>query len=95
MYAISFDMNIEALKTEYNVIYNNAYYDIQNVLKNYGFERIQGSVYINISSTPNNLSLVYQAIERLKNISWFKNSVADIRVFRVEDWSDFTQIIKN
>ena len=36
-----------------------------------------------------------QALEKLKNISWFKNSVADIRVFRVEDWSDFTQIVKN
>lgn len=95
MYAISFDMNVETLRTTYNQIYNNAYYEIQNILKCYGFERIQGSVYINTSPTPNNLSLVYQAIEQLKNINWFKLSVTDIRVFRMEDWSDFTQIVKN
>lgn len=95
MYAISFDMNVENLRETYNQTYNNAYYEIQNVLKSYGFERIQGSVYINVSNTPNNLSLVYQAIEKLKTITWFKSSVTDIRVFRVEDWSDFTQIVKN
>lgn len=95
MYAISFDMSVENLKETYNPLYNNAYSEIQNALKNYGFERIQGSVYINFSNTPNNLSLVYQAIERLKTITWFKASVTDIRVFRVEDWSDFTQIVKN
>ncbi|BDB65814.1 endoribonuclease VapD (plasmid) [Helicobacter cinaedi] len=94
MYAISFDMNTEVLKTTYNPNYNNAYYEIQNILKDYGFERIQGSVYINTSDTPNNLSLVYQAIEKLKNTHWFKESVTDIRVFRAEDWSDFTRIVK-
>lgn len=95
MYAISFDMNTESLKNSYNPNYNNAYYEIQNVLKVFGFERIQGSVYINTSSTPNNLSLVYRAIEQLKALSWFKLSVTDIRVFRVEDWSDFTEIVKS
>jgi virulence-associated protein VapD len=25
---------------------------------------------------------------------WFKKSVRDIRAFRVEDWSDFTTLIK-
>ena len=29
-----------------------------------------------------------------KDIEWFKNSVRDIRAFKVEDWSDFTAIVK-
>lgn len=95
MYAISFDMNTEALKRTYSPYYNHAYYEVQNILGYCGFERIQQSVYINTSPTPNNLSLVYQAIEGLKNIDWFKRSVTDIRVFRMEDWSDFTEIVKN
>ena len=35
-----------------------------------------------------------RAINALKNTDWFKNSVRDIRAFRVEDWSDFTPFIK-
>ena len=30
----------------------------------------------------------------LKKLSWFKDSVRDIRAFRVEDWSDFTSFMK-
>ncbi len=37
---------------------------------------------------------LYRAIEALKTIDWFRNSVRDIRVFRVEDWSNFTPVIK-
>ncbi|WP_293712804.1 hypothetical protein [uncultured Parabacteroides sp.] len=31
----------------------------------------------------------------LAGIEWFRKSVRDIRAFKVEDWSDFTDIIKN
>lgn len=31
----------------------------------------------------------------LKDIEWFKNSVRDIRAFKVEDWSDFTWFMKD
>ena len=30
----------------------------------------------------------------LKKTPWFKSSVRDIRAFKVENWSDFTQIVK-
>lgn len=30
----------------------------------------------------------------LKNIDWFQKSVQDIRTFKVEDWSDFTEFMK-
>jgi virulence-associated protein VapD len=38
--------------------------------------------------------LCLQSIEALKRIDWFKKSVRDISVFRVEDWSDFTSVVK-
>lgn len=31
---------------------------------------------------------------KLKSIDWFKNSVRDIRAFKVEDWSNFTDFMK-
>jgi virulence-associated protein VapD len=37
---------------------------------------------------------LYLAIETLKKIEWFRKSVRDIRAFRVEDWSDFTSVVK-
>lgn len=43
----------------------------------------------------NTLTTVYKAINKLSKIEWFKNSVRDIRAFKIEDWSDFTQIVKD
>jgi virulence-associated protein VapD len=37
---------------------------------------------------------LFQAIMALKQLSWFPASVRDIRAFRVEQWSDFTPIMK-
>lgn len=67
--------------------------EIRQELESIGFEWTQGSVYV--SSSDNNLTWVYKAINRLQKIDWFKKSVRDIRAFKVEDWSDFTEIVKN
>ena len=42
----------------------------------------------------NDMANLYMAIEALKNTPWFKDSVRDIRAFKVEDWSDFTPVFK-
>lgn len=93
MYAIAFDLKIDELKKEYGEPYNKAYDEIRQELEKLGFEWTQGSVYIN-QSQENTLTTVYKAINRLSNIEWFKKSVRDIRAFKVEDWSDFTDIVK-
>jgi virulence-associated protein VapD len=91
MYAIAFDMAISDLKEHYGEPYNNAYFEIKNILREYGFYNTQGSVYL---TQKNDMTNLYRAIEALKKIEWFKKSVRDIRAFRVEDWSDFTAVIK-
>ena len=35
-----------------------------------------------------------EAIQALADIEWFANSVRDIRAFKIEDWSNFTRIVK-
>ena len=35
-----------------------------------------------------------RAMIYLKSIDWFRNSVRDIRAFKVEAWSDFTVFMK-
>ena len=63
-----------------------------NVLREYNFYNTQGSVYL---TEKNDIASLYRAIEALKKIDWFRKSVRDIRAFRVEDWSDFTAVIKD
>ncbi len=91
MYAISFDMVILDLKNNYGEPYNNAYYEISTVLEEFDFYRAQGSVYL---SDKNDMVNLTRAVIKLKSIDWFRNSVRDIRAFKVEDWSNFTDFMK-
>jgi virulence-associated protein VapD len=93
VYAIAFDLTISDLKTNYGDPYNNAYAEIQKELQTFQFGNTQGSVYL-YQGSENGLAVVYQAINRLSQIDWFRKSVRGIRVFKVEDWSDFTAIVK-
>ena len=91
MFAIAFDMDIANLKKEYGEPYNNAYFEIKTVLRRFNFYNAQGSVYLTANDDMANL---FMAIDALKRIEWFKNSVRDIRAFRIENWSDFTPFVK-
>lgn len=93
MYAIAFDLKIDDLKKTYGEPYNRAYDEIRQELEALGFDWTQGGVYMSVAKE-NTLTTVYKAINRLSAIDWFKKSVRDIRAFKVEDWSDFTDIVK-
>ena len=84
-------MGITDLKEYYGEIYNNAYYEIRKILITDGFEWIQGSTYLTRSDNLINLT---RAIIDLKDIEWFRKSVRDIRGYRVEEWSDFTDLVR-
>jgi virulence-associated protein VapD len=53
---------------------------------------VQGSLYTNATE---DLTQLFAAIMALKALPWFPLSVRDIRAFRVEQWSDFTQLVKS
>ncbi|MBO4430947.1 MAG: virulence protein [Bacteroidaceae bacterium] len=91
MFAIAFDMDIKELRSTYGETYNNAYYEIKIILRKYNFFNTQGSVYLTDKDDMTNL---FSAIYALKKIDWFRSSVRDIRAFKVENWSDFTEIVK-
>ena len=85
-------MVISDLKKHYGEPYNNAYFEIKEVLRRDGFNWVQGSTYLTESD---DLGNVIKAIMALSKINWFKKSVRDIRGYKVENWSDFTDIVKN
>ena len=40
-------------------------------------------------------AISFDMVISVLKIDWFKKSVRDIRGFKVENWSNFTSIIKN
>jgi len=87
-YAITFDLDTETLKSAYqNESWNSAYGDIRRVLEQMGFSWQQGSVYFG-SETVNAVQCVV-AVQRLgREYPWFKSSVRDIRMLRIEEMND-------
>lgn len=91
MYAVAFDLIVTETEKHHPKGVSQAYTEIGAVLANHGFRRIQGSVYVTNDEDMANLFL---AIQALRSLSWFPPSVRDIRAFRIEQWSDFTPVIK-
>lgn len=91
MFAIAFDLVVAQTAERHPKGVSQAYADIGLCLSKFGFTRVQGSLYITDSD---NLVQLFQAIEALKNFDWFPDCVRDVRAFKVEHWSDFTQVVK-
>jgi virulence-associated protein VapD len=92
MFAIAFDLVVADTLENHPKGVPQAYADIGNTLSTYGFKRVQGSLYTNDSE---DLANLFAAIISLKALPWLPASVRDIRAFRVEQWSDFTKLVKS
>lgn len=91
MFAIAFDLIVAETEKHHPKGVTQAYTDIATALAGCGFSRVQGSLYVTANEDMANL---FRAIMLLKSLTWFAGSVRDIRAFRIEQWSDFTTIIK-
>ena len=92
MYALSFNMGVSDLKKYYGEPYNDAYYEIKELLMANGFDWVQGSTYL---TKTDDLTALYRVIMELSKLEWFRKSVRDIRGFKVESWSDFTPLVRS
>ena len=93
MYAIAFDLVVAETKKHHpkgdpSAAYREIY---ETLVSKHGFEWKQGSVYI---LADDDMAKLFAAVMDLKALPWFPDSVRDIRAFRVEQWSDFTPIVK-
>ena len=91
MFAIAFDLVVAETEQHHPKGVTQAYSDIGTTLRSFGFDRVQGSLYVSENEDMANL---FRAIDALKKLGWFAPSVRDIRSFRVEQWSDFTSFVK-
>ncbi|MDA8120664.1 MAG: virulence factor [Gammaproteobacteria bacterium] len=91
MFAIAFDLVVAETAANHPKGVSQAYADIGATLAGYGFDRVQGSLYM---TDKDDLANLFAAIMALKCLPWFPGSVRDIRAFKVEHWSDFTRLVK-
>jgi len=91
MFAIAFDLVVAEARTHHPKGEAQAYADIAHTLADYGFRRVQGSLYVTDNRSMTDL---FAAVLALRELSWFPKVVRDIRGFRIEDWSDFTPLVK-
>lgn len=91
MFAIAFDLVVAQTQAVHPKGVTQAYAEIGATLARYGFNRIQGSVYVVENE---DLANLLQAMNALKAMTWFPHCVRDIRAFRIEQWSDFTDFMK-
>jgi len=92
MYAIAFDLVVADTENNHPRGVSQAYTEIGVVLSEHGFRRVQGSLYVNDDE---NMATLFTAIQALRNRPWFGRSVRDLRAFRIEQWSDFTAVVKS
>ena len=91
MYAVAFDLVVADTQQPHPTGVAQAYTEIGAILAERGFERVQGSLYVTKNEDMSNL---FVAIQELRSRPWFPKSVRDIRAFRLEQWSDFTSVVK-
>jgi virulence-associated protein VapD len=91
MYAVAFDLTVADTEKYHPKGVSHAYSEIGAILGQHGFRNVQGSLYVTDDEDMANL---FMAIQALRARAWFPMSVRDIRAFRVEQWSDFTAVVK-
>ena len=91
MYAVAFDLTVSETEKHHPKGVSHAYNDIGAILHTHGFRRVQGSLYLTDDEDMANL---FVAIQALRALPWFPAAVRDLRAFRVEQWSDFTAVVK-
>jgi virulence-associated protein VapD len=92
MYALAFDLDLAQVSAHRPGSVTGAYNEIRTLLvNNHWFEWKQGSLYVLDNE---DMSILFRAIQALMQLPWFPQGVRDIRAFRVEQWSDFTAMVK-
>ena len=91
MFAIAFDLTVKDVSKRHPKSVAAAYADIGATLAEFGFRWVQGSIYVCENEDMANLM---DAMDALTDLPWFPPSVRDVRAFRVEQWSNFTDRVK-
>ncbi len=94
MYAITVDLDTQTLEQAYGgSSWRNAYSEIRNALNAFGFNWQQGSVYFGDDQV-NAVTCVLAVQDLTSKFPWFRSSVRDIRMLRIEENNDLGPAIE-
>lgn len=88
-YAIIIDID----KTKLPFSYEEAINNIRHTILPLQIKEITDKFYVCTAET-NKLVNLYLAIQKLSKLSWLQTSLITLKAFKIEDISDFTNIIK-
>ena len=92
VYAISFDLDTVAAERVCGATWKNCYPKIANLFAEFGFGRVQGSVYFGIpNSNAVDCMLAVEAADQ--RFAWFAKVVRDLRMLRVDEDNDLMPVI--
>lgn len=94
VYAIAFDLDTALAEKICGSAWRGCYEKIALVFAEYGFARMQGSVYFgDESSDPVQCMLAVQEADR--RYAWFGRVLRDLRMLRVDEDNDLMRLVNN
>ena len=94
VYAIAFDLDTATAEALCGSAWRGCYEKIALVFAEYGFTRVQGSVYFG-SETTDAVHCVMAVQDADRRYSWFGRAVRDLRMLRVDEDNDLMPAINN
>jgi virulence-associated protein VapD len=95
MYAIAFDMDTKEMEARYGKPnWRTGYVEIRDILMEHGFDdHKQGSVYYGDRDRVRAVTCVIAVQDLARRLPWFKESVRDMRMLRIEEEDDLRQAL--
>lgn len=93
MYGITFNLDTRMLEEDFGLSRQKAYAEIEHVLSSIGFSHIQYSVYF-CKENDGSASFIIKVARALAGLD-FAMAIRDLQGFRVENWSDMTESVKD
>jgi virulence-associated protein VapD len=94
VYAIAFDLDTVAAERLCGVGWRTCYAKIAALFAEFGFDRVQGSVYFGHEDS-NPISCMKAVQTADMRFAWFGKIVRDLRMLRVEEDNDMSPLLNN
>lgn len=94
VYAIAFDLDTATAEKLCGPSWRNCYEKIALVFREFGFARVQGSVYFGDENS-DAVHCVMAVQEADRRYAWFASAVRDLRMLRVDEDNDLMPAINN
>jgi virulence-associated protein VapD len=98
------NMNLSSLQSSYAIVlnldktnlslpYDEALSKICDVMDSFQFMPLTNNIYV-CTSSKNQLALLYMLVQELSKNTWLRSSLVTLKAFKMDNISDFTDIIK-